>query len=240
MGHQDWLNHRGYRDESQRCDGELVFTAQDGPIWEVCCTTCGFTAGLPATQVSGPERHRMAVARSELPAAFIGKEFEKTNSTEPARDALRGWVRDYASAPTPAPALYGPNGVGKTHLLVAACEQLIRMHNTNVWFQPIAAFLDRLMAAFEQRGEHARLWDRVTTVDVLALDDVGAEQVTDWRAERLARIVDERYQHGRPIVLATNVPPNAWDEILDPRTVSRLRGMTTPVAIGGTDRRMAA
>ena len=109
-----------------------------------------------------------------------------------------------------------------------------------MWFRPIAALLDELQEAFGDDREHRRVWQRATTVDVLALDDVGAEQATDWRQERLARLVDERYQQNRPVLLATNFPPAAWEEMLGARTVSRLQGMTMPMELTGSDRRVAA
>jgi hypothetical protein len=47
---------------------------------------------------------------------------------------------------------------------------------------------------------------RLCTVDVLVLDDLGAEKQTEWVLEQLYSIVNERWQDRRSIVVTTNIP----------------------------------
>jgi NifB/MoaA-like Fe-S oxidoreductase len=47
---------------------------------------------------------------------------------------------------------------------------------------------------------------RLCTVDVLVLDDLGAEKQTEWVLEQLYSIVNERWQDRRSIVVTTNLP----------------------------------
>ena len=54
------------------------------------------------------------------------------------------------------------------------------------------------------------------------LDDLGAENQTDWVLEQLYSIVNARYEAERPIVATTNLMPDELSERLGPRTVSRL------------------
>ena len=51
-----------------------------------------------------------------------------------------------------------------------------------------------------------RLFQRLCTVDLLVLDDLGAEKQTEWVLEQLYSIVNERWQDRRSIVVTTNVP----------------------------------
>jgi hypothetical protein len=57
---------------------------------------------------------------------------------------------------------------------------------------------------------------RLCTVDVLVLDDLGAEKQTEWVLEQLYSIVNERWQDRRSIVVTTNIPD------ADPEAPARL------------------
>lgn len=75
------------------------------------------------------------------------------------------------------------------------------------------------------------------SADVLVLDDLGSGRVNDWERECLLGVVDERWQHSRPIVITTNIAKLA--EPLGPRLASRLKDDATVVVLGGEDRRQA-
>ena len=64
--------------------------------------------------------------------------------------------------------------------------------------------------------------DRLTAVDLLHIDDLGAEHQTDWVLEQLYSIVNARYEAERAIVATTNLMPDELAERLGARTVSRL------------------
>ena len=49
------------------------------------------------------------------------------------------------------------------------------------------------------------LIDRLCAVDLLHIDDVGAEQTSPWVLEQLYTIVNTRYEDGRAILLTTNL-----------------------------------
>ena len=69
------------------------------------------------------------------------------------------------------------------------------------------------------------LIDRLCAVDLLHVDDVGAEQSSPWVLEQLYTIVNTRYEDGRAVLVTTNLgDPELRDQIGD-RTVSRLHEM---------------
>jgi DNA replication protein DnaC len=79
----------------------------------------------------------------------------------------------------------------------------------------------------------------VVGVDLLHIDDLGAEKRTDWVLEQLYSIINERWQEQRSIIVTTNLFD--VDELRDqigPRTVSRLHEMCDLIPIMGRDRRM--
>jgi DNA replication protein DnaC len=86
---------------------------------------------------------------------------------------------------------------------------------------------------------HVALLDRLTAVDLLHLDDLGAERATDWGLEELYSIVNARYEDNRSMVITTNLDDRqALSEQISERTVSRLTEMCKELPVYGEDRRL--
>jgi DNA replication protein DnaC len=63
---------------------------------------------------------------------------------------------------------------------------------------------------------------------------------TDWRADRIAALIDARYRADLPVMATTNIAPARWPDAFDARTASRLQEMSTPYELLGVDRRSSA
>ena len=59
------------------------------------------------------------------------------------------------------------------------------------------------------RAPTSTLLDRLTAVDLLHVDDVGAEKTSPWVLEQLYAIVNARYEDERAIVITTNLERDA-------------------------------
>ena len=82
--------------------------------------------------------------------------------------------------------------------------------------------LNLLRGSIESDGGLLDLLDRLSAVDLLHIDDLGAENTTDWVLEQLYSIVNARYEAKRAIVATTNLLPDELAERLGARTISRL------------------
>ncbi len=113
----------------------------------------------------------------------------------------------------------GPNGCGKTHLAAAIANHVVRTHSAI--FLRVIDFLDYLRQAFDPSAgvSFAERFDAAKRVDLLVLDDLGAEHSTPWVNERLFSLLDDRYVCGRPTVITSNVDVGK----MQPRVASRLR-----------------
>jgi DNA replication protein DnaC len=70
---------------------------------------------------------------------------------------------------------------------------------------------------------YMQLFRRLCSVDLLHLDDLGAERPTEWVLEQLYAIVNERWQDRRSIIVTSNlIDLNNVREQVGTRTVSRL------------------
>ena len=137
----------------------------------------------------------------------------------------------------------GDVGTGKTTLaMLISAEALRRGHSVAIYSLP--RLLARIRRTYDaETGEQGYLefFERLTSVDLLHLDDLGAEKRTDWVLEQLYSIVNARYEDGRSIVLTTNLDHTELREQIGERTVSRLVEMCgDPLPLFGADRRMEA
>lgn len=126
-------------------------------------------------------------------------------------------VKEYAARPQGWLLLQGGVGSGKTHLAAAVVRQQVNAGN-DAHFVSVMEALDRMRAAFGQHTEddYARF---LRTVNLLVLDDLGAERSTEWAQEALFGIIDHRYGARYPLIVTTNCAP----EQLDKRIASRLQ-----------------
>ena len=101
----------------------------------------------------------------------------------------------------------GGPGTGKTTLAMLASKAAIDAGRT-VAIYSTPALLARIRQTFDAEGGedgYLAFFDRLVNVDLLHLDDLGAERSTDWVLEQLYAIVDRRYNDERSIVFTTNL-----------------------------------
>jgi len=100
-------------------------------------------------------------------------------------DLDRGRLADLATAAFVPRAenviLAGPSGVGKTHLMNALVVEALKRGYTG-WQRSTHRVLSDLQAA-RADGTHRRRLQRLTSVDVLALDDFGLRPLSPEMAE---------------------------------------------------------
>ena len=144
-------------------------------------------------------------------------------------------AQQYAASPRGWLVMMGTYGCGKTHLAAAIANTCVE-YGMNTLFLTVPDLLDWLRysygstsSSFEQRFEEIR------NVGLLVLDDLGAQNATQWAGEKLFQIIDYRYSRKLPTVVTTNLS----HEDLDDRIRSRLQDpdLSTWVRITAPDYR---
>ena len=132
----------------------------------------------------------------------------------------------------------GPVGTGKTTLAMLVSKAALKA-GRSVAIYSLPRLLNEIRDTHRAERSHVELLDRLTAVDLLHVDDVGAERTTDWVLEELYSIVNARYEDQRSIVITTNIlDREALCEQISERTVSRLTEMCDELPLLGHDRRM--
>lgn len=166
---------------------------------------------------------RLAAIRAQRPPRLRG----------PGRllPEIEAWSRNLRAGTAGNLVIVGGVGVGKTWSVWEALERAVMagylgktlVASAAAWQDAIAPPVDRM---FLQAMRDA---------DVLAFDDLGSSRINEWQRECLLTVVDERWQHARPVALTTNLAE--LDDALGDRLASRLADGATVVAIDGEDRR---
>ena len=102
--------------------------------------------------------------------------------------------------------LIGPPGIGKTHIAVAALREVIRRTGARGLYYDTRALLRDIRSTYNPVLHMAEM-DVIRPVmeaEVLVLDDLGAERLTDWVEETMSLIVNTRYNERRPTIFTSN------------------------------------
>jgi DNA replication protein DnaC len=101
----------------------------------------------------------------------------------------------------------GPVGTGKTSLAILVAKAAKDAGRSYAVY-PVPRLLAEIKRTFDRDASDSYLgfFRRLCTVDLLVLDDLGAEKQTEWVLEQLYSLVNERWQDRRSIVVTTNVP----------------------------------
>ena len=98
----------------------------------------------------------------------------------------------------------GSVGTGKTTLAMLVSKAALRA-GRSVAIYSLPRLLNEIRDTHRAERSHVALLDRLTAVDLLHVDDVGAERTTDWVLEELYSIVNARYEDQRSVVITTNI-----------------------------------
>ena len=196
-----------------------------------------------------PQRVSNARARSlsgVLPRKYRGVSFDRPPVTEIARPvttAVRHYVNRIDEQLDAGRGLwfFGSVGTGKTTLAMLVSKHALEA-GRSVAIYSLPRLLAQIRTTFDDdRGNsYVDLLDRLTAVDLLHIDDVGAEKTSPWVLEQLYAIVNARYEDERSIVITTNLERDALAEQINERTVSRLEEMCEVLPLWGADARQEA
>jgi DNA replication protein DnaC len=188
---------------------------------------------------------RTASLEGRLPKLYRGVSFDRPPLPEIARvapdqiQAVKRYLRNLEENLDRGRGLWlwGDVGTGKTTLAMIVSKAAIDA-GRSVAIYSLPRLLNLLRESLESDGGLLDLLDRLSAVDLLHIDDLGAENRTDWVLEQLYSIVNARYEAQRAIVATTNLMPDDLNERLGERTVSRLVEICSdPIALAGDDKR---
>lgn len=188
-----------------------------------------------------------AVAAAEVGAEIVDLRLERFLGRRPERFAVPGelrtdlaaWVQRALAGERGNLVITGATGTGKSWSAWRIGEELLR-RGYRGRVEIVTAYQIRQLAV--PPVDHEGL-ARLAAAELLALDDIGAVRVSDWDADHLYALVDERWAHHRPIIVIANATEPAergktlLQSLLGERVASRIADGVTVVTMPGSDRR---
>jgi DNA replication protein DnaC len=189
-------------------------------------------------------RTRGSALRARIPKRYRNVSFDRPpvpQISEPVVRVVRRFVGDIVRNLDRGRGLWfqGPSGTGKTTLAMLVSGAAMEA-GRSVAIYSMPRLLSELRATYREGAamDDVELLDQLADVDLLHIDDLGAERRNDWVLEQLYVIINSRYEEERSVVITTNVTdPGQLAEQVTPRIVSRLEEMCELLPLYSADAR---
>jgi DNA replication protein DnaC len=162
-----------------------------------------------------------------------------------AKDLAENFVRKYPLVEEEGFLFMGPCGVGKTHLAVAIIQELINKKGIPCVFYDFRDLLAEIKSTYTSNSllTESAVLRPVLEKELLVLDELGAQKVTEWMRDMLTYIINQRYNEKRTTIITSNWMDEAEDDEdtlagrIGYRLRSRLYEMCQVLEIVGEDYR---
>lgn len=143
---------------------------------------------------------------------YIGRKFEEQNfenfdinseneiAVEVARDYTNKSIEEMQSEGL---IITGESGLGKTHLAASIANKLIE-NDKIVLMGRLTMLLDMIKETFRDNTKSENeLIELYSNVDMIIIDDLGTEKISQWALEKLYTIIQNRNENRLPIIITT-------------------------------------
>ena len=103
--------------------------------------------------------------------------------------------------------IWGAPGTGKTHALYTLANELVRDEHHEIYYTSFVELFDLLRKNFTDINTQEALKDKFKKVEILFLDDIGAEHIkkdSEWYQGIIYEIINYRYEHENPVICSSN------------------------------------
>lgn len=173
--------------------------------------------------------------RSDIPFVFSDctinsfdvERYDEANKllAKAAKKAAAKYIFDYACFKEEGKGLYlqsNTKGSGKTRLACSIGNALIQAKFISVKFVKTIELLENIKSTYNNKSDISQkmVIDNVKHAEMLILDDIGAENPTDWACEIFLNILDYRITNKLPVIFTSNI---RMDNLkLDERIIDRI------------------
>lgn len=167
------------------------------------------------------------------------------------RSELIKWIKEYYDNYNPYKTckglyLHGNFGTGKTFIVAALINELKNKFGISAEIVYVPELLRNLKESFDEIGDKINYLENL---DILVLDDIGAEKVTEWgRDEIIGTILQTRMNNEMPTFFTSNltidelektlsITKDSEDALKAKRIIERIKYLTNDIELLGNNYR---
>lgn len=162
------------------------------------------------SEIRKTRRIERLLRKSELPLEKKLATFELKRLPSKVRQQVRVLLEGAFLDQNENILIFGNPGSGKTHLICAIGQELIR-NDRRVYFTTCALLLQQLLAAKRDLRLPA-LFKKLSRYQAIIIDDIGYVHQDKEEMEVLFTLLAERYERGS-VMITSNLPFSKWERI---------------------------
>ncbi len=134
---------------------------------------------------------------------------------------------------------WGNVGAGKTFIASALANELMKTKLVEVLFIRMPEAAKRVKNTFDNavKNEDKKLFDRMKDVELLVIDDLGVEKVSEWLIDEMYQIIDFRWRNKKPMIITSNRSLDDLMKVYPEQIPSRIKGCCKNIHFKSSDRR---
>lgn len=178
-----------------------------------------------------------------VPKRYLGYTLDNFQAVGEGRQRVLRIAREYTKRmviPNEGLFLTGSNGAGKTHLMVAIMREFILNDHLDCKFIKIPELLLNIRECIGKGWSEKDEIEEYKKYDLLFLDELGVEKISEWVLQDLYLILDGRNGALKPTIITSNLGLEELEEHLGSRFVSRMVEMCKSVVMEFKDWRILA
>ncbi len=140
-----------------------------------------------------------------------------------AYNQAKNWLVNYRNGASCSFVFSGTPGTGKNHLACAIANRVMARKNS-VLVITVADLMLKIRDKYNANSNmtEAQFMKYLGNLDLLILDEVGVQRMSDHEKLMMNMIIDARYTHEKPTGILTNLNTERLTDVLGPRVMERL------------------
>ena len=152
-----------------------------------------------------------------VPVRYRNCSFDNIECATPRQRNIINHYRD--NVPHDFLVLLGKSGTCKTHIAVSVLREVAIKLKCSIMFYGVNKLLSDIKIGFDTDGKIQRC---VNNVKYLVLDDLGAQNITEWSNSVIYEIINNRYESELTTIITTNLSKQSILSKFGARLYSRL------------------
>jgi DNA replication protein DnaC len=184
-----------------------------------------------------------------IPPRYKGCTFDTYNDDDGSsnfKSAMVKWTDSIDRRMEDGMGLYihGKTGLGKTHMAVAALRHVVTKYELSGLFLSYDIFTEMVHDARNNDGELPEMYGDPNllkylrrTYDVVLIDNLNADRLTEYMAKTISNLIESRYEMLLPTLFTTEINPDKLSSLYSSRVQSIIKQSCYMVHVIGEDYR---